>query len=180
MSEETMNFYQYNLEIWPEKGIVFAMAYVLKILNILLKHSPSTYVEMHKFITKTRKRFKIDSAQLKAYENKYISDIIKDFEDSCYKISEDEMKYNEKMERLQDMKQEPTIEKEEEKKEEDELPMNESIQDENENPQEAQETKENEEEEEDKEGEEGEENKEEEAETPVEEPVVFKRNYPLY
>ena len=39
MIEETMNFYQYNLGIYPEEGIKFALAYLLKILKILLKYS---------------------------------------------------------------------------------------------------------------------------------------------
>lgn len=38
MSEETMSFYQYNLGILPEEGIKFALVYLLKILNVLLKY----------------------------------------------------------------------------------------------------------------------------------------------
>ena len=55
MSEETMNFYQYNLGIFPEEGIKFALAYLLQIIKILLKYSKRVYIEMSKLINKTRK-----------------------------------------------------------------------------------------------------------------------------
>ena len=79
MNEETMNFYQYNLGIFPEEGIKFALAYLLKLLKILLKYSSKVYVEMHKFITKTRKRFGVEPEVLAHFEEKTISEIIREF-----------------------------------------------------------------------------------------------------
>ena len=79
MIEETMNFYQYNLGIYPEEGIKFALAYLLKILKILLKYSSHVYVEMHRFINKTRKRFEVEPEELAYFEDLEIKDIIREF-----------------------------------------------------------------------------------------------------
>lgn len=135
---------------------------------------------MHKFITKTRKRFQIDQSALKEFDEKSINDIITEFNESCNMISEEEMKQNQKMQMLEDMKQEAPKETKEEDPEE--LPMNESIADDNENPQEPQEEEQKEEEEEEK-NDEDEENKEAQEEEEKEEVVVEevkKITYPLY
>lgn len=64
MDEETMNFYQYNLGIYPQEGIKFALAYLLKLLKILLKYSTKVFIEMHRLVGKTRKRFGIEQDEL--------------------------------------------------------------------------------------------------------------------
>ena len=54
MSEETMTFYMYNLKIKPDDEIIrFAISYLMKILNILLKFNQAYYKDMSKLIKKT-------------------------------------------------------------------------------------------------------------------------------
>lgn len=48
MSEDTMNFYQYNLDIKPTDTSHFAVSYLMKILNILLKWNKDVYKEISK------------------------------------------------------------------------------------------------------------------------------------
>lgn len=91
MSEDTMSFYQYNLGILPEEGIKFALAYLLKILNILLKYQTSVQMDMHRHVGKARKRFGVEQSALKAFEDKDISDIIREFEESCNTIGNGEV-----------------------------------------------------------------------------------------
>lgn len=52
MSEETMNFYQYNRKIRPEEVSHFAISYMLTLLNVLLKYNKDVYVELSKTIKK--------------------------------------------------------------------------------------------------------------------------------
>jgi hypothetical protein len=52
MSEDTMNFYQYNLEVKPNDTSHLAMSYLMKILNILLKWNKDVYKETSKQLKK--------------------------------------------------------------------------------------------------------------------------------
>lgn len=52
MSEETMNFYQYNRKIKPTEVSHFAISYMLTLLNILLKYNKDVYQELSKTIKK--------------------------------------------------------------------------------------------------------------------------------
>jgi hypothetical protein len=57
MSEDTMNFYQYNLDIKPYETSHIAMAYLMKILNILLKWNKDVYKELSKQLKKAANKF---------------------------------------------------------------------------------------------------------------------------
>ena len=48
MIEDSMNFYQYNIDIKPGEVTHFAMSYLVKILNTLLKHNKDLYKEISK------------------------------------------------------------------------------------------------------------------------------------
>mmetsp|Transcript_24004 Transcript_24004/g.36882 ORF Transcript_24004/g.36882 Transcript_24004/m.36882 type:complete len:350 (+) Transcript_24004:398-1447(+) len=53
MSEDTMNFYQYNLQIMPSGALRYVVSYLMRILNILLKYNSTVYKEMSKLVRKT-------------------------------------------------------------------------------------------------------------------------------
>jgi hypothetical protein len=55
-NEETMNFYQYNLQVYPSEFMKYALSYLMHIMNILLKYNQEVYREMSKLIRKTAKR----------------------------------------------------------------------------------------------------------------------------
>ena len=59
-SEETMNFYQYNLNIVPSKHIANAVVYLMKLMNTLLQSESSNYEDLSRLIFKTaRKTFQL-------------------------------------------------------------------------------------------------------------------------
>ena len=57
MSEDTMNFYQYNLDIKPSDTSHYAVSYLMKILNILLKWNKDVYKEISKALKKAASKF---------------------------------------------------------------------------------------------------------------------------
>ena len=67
----------------------YAMSYLMKIMNVLLKYNQEIYKEMSKLIRKTAKRLNLgkNNAPL---ENKKCRQIIEEFEQRCYQISSKE------------------------------------------------------------------------------------------
>ena len=45
-NEEAINYYQYNLNIYPEGFMKYALSYLMTIMNILLKYHQNIYREM--------------------------------------------------------------------------------------------------------------------------------------
>ena len=63
-NEETMNFYQYNLQIVPQK-IGPAVVYLMKLMNTLLQHDSKPYADLSRLIFKTaRKTFALKEADI--------------------------------------------------------------------------------------------------------------------
>jgi|APSaa5957512535_1039671.scaffolds.fasta_scaffold180445_1 hypothetical protein len=95
MDEETCNFYQYNLNIFPRDHVQFAITYIMKLLGILLNKSQKTgnynlyYKDILKGMKRQLDRFGIKSSDLKNKEK--CEDIINDFNNWCYMQSEEEM-----------------------------------------------------------------------------------------
>ena len=48
-----MNFYQYNLGIWPTNLLSYAISYLMKIMNVLLQYNSASYNDLAKLIVKT-------------------------------------------------------------------------------------------------------------------------------
>jgi len=85
-NEETMNFYQYNLLVFPSDFMKYAMSYLMHIMNVLLKYNQEIYREMSKLIRKTAKRLDLGNSN-KLLGNKKCRQIVEEFEDACYQIS---------------------------------------------------------------------------------------------
>ena len=77
MSEETMNYYQYNYQNPPiiPKGINLAISYLMKILQELLNFNQDQYSEMSKLIKKVGLQY-VKKDEL---VNKSFKDIINEF-----------------------------------------------------------------------------------------------------
>lgn len=81
-TEDTMNFYQYNLDIKPDY-IRYAVSYLMKLMSILLGHNPGSYNDLARLIYRTAtKVLKIDKKELidaecdeivEAFENRFIA-----------------------------------------------------------------------------------------------------------
>jgi len=90
VSEDTMNFCQYNLQILPANGVRYAVSYLMKILNILLKYNQNVYKEMSKLVRKTA--LKLVPKKEDLLDDKNCAEIVKSLEEQCLKISEEEQK----------------------------------------------------------------------------------------
>ena len=89
MIEDTMNFYQYNIDLKPSEVTHFAMSYLVKILNTLLKHNKDLYKEISKQLKKASTRFVGDKG-VSAHgagliEGKSCDEIVYMFNDHCRK-----------------------------------------------------------------------------------------------
>ena len=92
MSEETMNFYNQNLQIIPETGIKYAMAYLMKMLSILLKYNQMYFKEMQKLIKKTALRY-CKPSDLEQLDGKELAKIAEEFQKSATVEEVDPVKF---------------------------------------------------------------------------------------
>lgn len=76
-----MNFYNQNLQIIPENGIKYAMAYLMKMLSILLKYNQMYFKEMQKLIKKTALRY-CKPSDLELLDGKELAKIAEEFQNS--------------------------------------------------------------------------------------------------
>jgi hypothetical protein len=102
MSEETMNFYQYNRKIRPGKVSHFAISYMLCLLNILLKYNKDNVSEFSKTIKKATTEYCPDYKETMKMEpkesqaSKTAAKVVEEFNDFCLQKSEAEFKAEEK------------------------------------------------------------------------------------
>jgi hypothetical protein len=89
MSEDTMNFYQYNLDIKPGDTSHYAVSYLMKILNILLKWNKDVYKEISKQLKKAASKFLGDN-KAELLEDLSCEQIVEQFNNFCSSISEAE------------------------------------------------------------------------------------------
>ena len=98
MSEETMNFYQYNRKIKPGKVSHFAISYMLCILNTLLKYNKDNLTEFSKTIKKATAEYCPEYKEIMKTESKETqaaktaAKVVEEFNDSCIKKNEAEKK----------------------------------------------------------------------------------------
>ena len=87
MIEDSMNFYQYNIDIKPGEVTHFAMSYLVKILNTLLKHNKDLYKEISKQLKRATTRFlgadKMSTTGQKLIEKESCEKIVEMFNDHC-------------------------------------------------------------------------------------------------
>ena len=97
MDEEAWNFYQYNLGMYPAEGVVYALSYLMKLANILLKEKVNKekyYADLLKCLKKTIEKFQIKSGKDKGGTSgedsantlktrKDCPELIKEFNDTC-------------------------------------------------------------------------------------------------
>lgn len=88
-SEDTINFYHYNLQIVPV-STKFVVSYLMRILNILLKYNQPIYKEMSKLVRKTALKLVPNKDEL--LQDLSCEQIVAEFENSCLRISEEEQK----------------------------------------------------------------------------------------
>ena len=82
-SEDTVNFYQYNVSVKPSDGINFALAYLLRILTILLNYNQNFYKDLSKAMNKTiHKVYSVSGENLKKFDRD-CHEIVQEFEESC-------------------------------------------------------------------------------------------------
>ena len=82
-SEETMNFYQYNLRIKP-KQLKLAISYLMKLMNILLNYNQAQYNDLAKLIYRTAsKTYKMEKEDL---EDLSCREIIKKLELQLFEV----------------------------------------------------------------------------------------------
>ena len=103
MDEDTLNFFQYNLNIFPKEAVTYAITYIMKLLGVLLNVKKSQkggnydlyYKDILKGIKKQLDKFQIKSSTLKPKQNKekegLCESIIADFNNDCLERTEMEM-----------------------------------------------------------------------------------------
>lgn len=91
MDEDTMNFYQHELKIFPRKNVLYAVSYIMKLLGILLKQKENKelyYKDVLKAMKKQLERFGIKGQELKNAEK--CEAIIAEFNRSGWLKAEEE------------------------------------------------------------------------------------------
>ena len=104
MSEETMNFYQYNRKIKPSEVSHFAISYMLCILNIILSGlDKDKQNEFSKAIKKATAEYcpdfkdRMKSESKESQKQKTAQTVVVEFNNFCSTQSEEEFKAEEKM-----------------------------------------------------------------------------------
>lgn len=60
LSEDTLNFYQYNLQVFPTSFLKYAVSYLMRLMSTVLNYNAQHYQELSRLIIKTAlKTFKI-------------------------------------------------------------------------------------------------------------------------
>ena len=60
LSEDTLNFYQYNLHVFPTAFLKFAVSYLMRLMSTVLNYNAQHYQELSRLIIKTAlKTFKL-------------------------------------------------------------------------------------------------------------------------
>ena len=89
-SEDTLNFYQYNLQVFPTDFLKYAISYLMRIMSTLLNYSAQHYQELSRLIIKTAlKTFKIQKQDIDEFFDKKCHEISEMMEKMCNSTSEE-------------------------------------------------------------------------------------------
>lgn len=76
-NEETLNFFQYSLNIFPREFVKYAISYLMKLMSTLLLYHQDSYGELSRLIIKTAiKTYNLDKKDITLFHDKSCSQIV--------------------------------------------------------------------------------------------------------
>lgn len=75
-NEETLNYYQYSLQVFPQDFVKYAISYLMKLMSMLLKYNNDHYKELSRLIIKTAiKNYDLSKKDIDLFYDKSCIDI---------------------------------------------------------------------------------------------------------